>query len=105
MLPLLSLRSLGRFLDMHAAFGPALRYPSDPGHPAMLHCGIHLSGVVMARGHRGPLWNLIRKEPGGVAKVMAKHAVKYGRTRTKAMPAALSPAPSISARILMGKNA
>jgi len=86
MLPLLSLRSLGQFLGSHAAFEPALRYPSDPGHHAMLHCKNHPSGAVMAIGHLDPWWNLVRKRAGGMAKVTPKYAAKQGKIGTSTIP-------------------
>jgi hypothetical protein len=78
-LPLLSFRSLGRFLDRHAAFGPAQRYQGEADRPAMLHCGGHSAGLFMAPGHLVPLPSLFRKGAPVVAKVMARYAAKFGK--------------------------
>jgi hypothetical protein len=79
MLPLLSFRSLGRFLDLRAA-RLARRYPSDPGRHEMLRRNIRLSAVVRGSEHLVPLQMLCRKDAAGMAKVTAKGAAKQGKT-------------------------
>jgi hypothetical protein len=83
-LPLLSFRSLGRFLDRHASFGPAQHYQGEADHPAMLHCGSHTAGLFMAPGHLVPLPNIFRKGAPVVAKLIATYAAKFGKTRKNA---------------------
>jgi len=61
MLPFLSFRSLERFLDRHAGFGPVRRYAGGPDLAVILHCGNRRLGHAMAFGRLDQARNFIAK--------------------------------------------